>query len=202
MFELKSLNEMSKKTTLVAVVAFVLYVGSIVGANYMIGHIGKVIPGAHVLPVGFGLYAPSGVYLASLALVSRDLLQRSAGTLPGIVAILVGAFISYFISSPQLAFASGFTFLVSETVDFAIFTPLARRNFAAAVLVSGLFGEFVDSVLFLTLAQIPLSIALKGQLVGKMWVILLGSAISFILRRSSLLAPQPRVESINSLPAK
>ncbi|MDA8276950.1 MAG: VUT family protein [Actinomycetota bacterium] len=202
MFELKSLNEMSKKTTLVAVVAFVLYVGSIVGANYMIGHIGKVIPGAHVLPVGFGLYAPSGVYLASLALVSRDLLQRSAGTLPGIVAILVGAFISYFISSPQLAFASGFTFLVSETVDFAIFTPLAKRNFAAAVLVSGLFGEFVDSVLFLTLAQIPLSIALKGQLVGKMWVILLGSAISFILRRSSLLAPQPRVESINSLPAK
>lgn len=193
---------MSKKTTLVAVVAFVLYVGSIVGANYMIGHIGKVIPGAHVLPVGFGLYAPSGVYLASLALVSRDLLQRSAGTLPGIVAILVGAFISYFISSPQLAFASGFTFLVSETVDFAIFTPLAKRNFAAAVLVSGLFGEFVDSVLFLTLAQIPLSIALKGQLVGKMWVILLGSAISFILRRSSLLAPQPRVESINSLPAK
>ncbi len=202
MFELKSLNEMSKKTTLVAVVAFVPYVGSIVGANYMIGHIGRVIPGAHVLPVGFGLYAPSGVYLASLALVSRDLLQRSAGTLPGIVAILVGAFISYFISSPQLAFASGFTFLVSETVDFVIFTPLAKRNFAAAVLVSGLFGEFVDSVLFLTLAQIPLSIALKGQLVGKMWVILLGSAISFILRRSSLLAPQPRVESINSLPAK
>ncbi|MDA8026111.1 MAG: VUT family protein [Actinomycetota bacterium] len=196
------LREMSRKTTLVAAVAFVMYVGSIVGANYMIGHIGKVIPGAHVLPVGFGLYAPSGVYLASLALVSRDLLQRSAGTLPGVVAILLGAFISYFISSPKLAFASGFTFLISETVDFAIFTPLAKRNFAAAVLVSGLFGEFVDSVLFLTLAQIPLAIALKGQLVGKMWVILLGSLISFILRRSSLLAPQRGVNSINSLPVK
>ncbi len=196
------MREMSRKTTLVAAVAFVMYVGSIVGANYMIGHIGKVIPGAHVLPVGFGLYAPSGVYLASLALVSRDLLQRSAGTLPGVVAILLGAFISYFISSPKLAFASGFTFLISETVDFAIFTPLAKRNFAAAVLVSGLFGEFVDSVLFLTLAQIPLAIALKGQLVGKMWVILLGSLISFILRRSSLLAPQRGVNSINSLPVK
>ncbi len=196
------MREMSRKTTLVAAVAFVMYVGSIVGANYMIGHIGKVIPGAHVLPVGFGLYAPSGVYLASLALVSRDLLQRSAGTLPGVVAILLGAFISYFISSPKLAFASGFTFLISETVDFAIFTPLAKRNFAAAVLVSGLFGEFVDSVLFLTLAQIPLAIALKGQLVGKMWVILLGSLISFILRRSSLLSPQRGVNSINSLPVK
>ncbi len=196
------MREMSRKTTLVAAVAFVMYVGSIVGANYMIGHIGKVIPGAHVLPVGFGLYAPSGVYLASLALVSRDLLQRSAGTLPGVVAILLGAFISYFISSPKLAFASGFTFLISETVDFAIFTPLAKRNFAAAVLVSGLFGEFVDSILFLTLAQIPLAIALKGQLVGKMWVILLGSLISFILRRSSLLSPQRGVNSINSLPVK
>ena len=196
------MREMSRKTKLVAAVAFVMYVGSIVGANYMIGHIGRVIPGAHVLPVGFGLYAPSGVYLASLALVSRDLLQRSAGTLPGVVAILLGAFVSYFISSPKLAFASGFTFLVSETVDFAIFTPLAKRNFAAAVLVSGLFGEFVDSVLFLTLAQIPLSIALKGQLVGKMWVILLGSLISFFLRRTSLLAPQRGVSSINSLPAK
>lgn len=196
------MREMSRKTTLVAAVAFVMYVGSIVGANYMIGHIGKVIPGAHVLPVGFGLYAPSGVYLASLALVSRDLLQRSAGTRAGVVAILLGAFISYFISSPQLAFASGLTFLVSETVDFAIFTPLAKRSFAVAVLVSGLFGEFVDSVLFLTLAQIPLSIALKGQLVGKLWVILLGSLISFILRRSSLLAPQRGFNSINSLPAK
>ncbi|MDA8195809.1 MAG: VUT family protein [Actinomycetota bacterium] len=193
---MKFLKTTDKKSSLVALVAFVLYVGSIVGANYMIGHIGKAIPGAHVLPVGFGLYAPSGVYLASLALVSRDLLQRSAGTLPGVVAILLGAFISYFISTPKLAFASGFTFLVSETVDFAIFTPLAKRNFAAGVLVAGLFGEFVDSVLFLTLAQIPLSIALKGQLVGKLWVILLGSLISFLLRKSSLLSPQPKTQGI------
>ena len=49
------------------------------GANWMIAHVGLAIPGgAHVLPVGFGLVAPSGTYAAALTLVIRDLVQRTA----------------------------------------------------------------------------------------------------------------------------
>ena len=167
----------------VAFAAFVIYVGVIVGANWMIGHVGTPIPGAHVLPVGFGLMAPSGVYLAGAAFVARDILQRVAGPRIGILAIIVGAVISAGVSSAHLAFASGATFLLSETCDFLVYTPLQKKNFPLAVLASGLIADLVDSTVFLTLAGIPLALALEGQLVGKLWVMLAGGLVAAWLRR-------------------
>jgi uncharacterized PurR-regulated membrane protein YhhQ (DUF165 family) len=164
--------------------AFVFYVGSIVAANWMIAHVGTPIPGGHVLPVGFGLTAPSGVYFAGLAFVARDLVQRTLGYRMGIVAIVVGAVLSALLSSPTLALASGVTFMISESVDFAIFTPLQARNLPFAVLVSGAVGDVVDSIVFLTLAHIPLAIALEGQIVGKMSMTLLGGIVIYLLRRT------------------
>ena len=167
----------------VAFAAFVIYVGVIVGANWMIGHVGTPIPGAHVLPVGFGLMAPSGVYLAGAAFLARDILQRVAGPRIGILAIIVGAVISAGVSSAHLAFASGATFLLSETCDFLVYTPLQKKNFPLAVLASGLIADLVDSTVFLTLAGIPLALALEGQLVGKLWVMLAGGLVAAWLRR-------------------
>ena len=164
--------------------SFVLYVGSIVAANWMIAHVGTPIPGGHVLPVGFGLTAPSGVYFAGLAFVARDLVQRTLGYRVGLVAIVVGALLSALLSTPTLALASGVTFLISESVDFAIFTPLQSRNLPLAVVISGAIGDVVDSVVFLTLAHIPLAVALEGQIVGKMSMTLLGGIVIFFLRRS------------------
>jgi len=164
-------------------IALACYLGTIVGANWMIAHVGTPIPGADVLPVGFGLYAPSGVYLAAGAFVARDYVQRLAGTKAGIAVIIVGAILSAFVSTPRLAVASGVTFLLSEGTDFAIFTPLQRRSLVGSVLVAGLFAELVDSVVFLTLAGIPLGVALPGQLLGKLWVILAGTAATVALRR-------------------
>lgn len=165
-------------------VAWVAYVASIVGANWMIAHIGQPLGPNHVLPVGFGLVAPSGVYLAALTFVARDVLQRLGGTRAGLAAIVVGAGVSAWVASPRLALASGVTFLVSETSDFLVFTPAQRRSFPVAVLASGLVGEVIDSVLFLTLAGIPLAVALPGQLLGKGWVILAGGAVSAVFRRA------------------
>lgn len=167
----------------VAFAAFVIYAGVIVGANWMIGHVGTPIPGAHVLPVGFGLMAPSGVYLAGAAFVARDVLQRVGGPRIGILAIIVGAVISAGVSNAHLAFASGATFLLSETCDFLVYTPLQKRNFPLAVLASGLVADLVDSTVFLTLAGIPLALALEGQLVGKLWVMIAGGLVAAWLRR-------------------
>jgi uncharacterized PurR-regulated membrane protein YhhQ (DUF165 family) len=164
-------------------IALGCYLGTIVGANWMVAHVGTSIPGAHVLPVGFGLSAPSGVYLAAGAFVARDYVQRLAGTRAGLLVIVVGAILSAFVATPRLALASGVTFLLSEGTDFAIFTPLQRRSLVASVLVAGLFAELVDSLVFLTLAGIPLAVALPGQLVGKLWVILAGTAATLALRR-------------------
>ena len=175
-----------------AAVSFGAYVAVIVGANWMIGHVGTPIPGAHVLPVGFGLQAPSGVYLAALAFVARDVLQRVGGAKAGVAAILVGAGISAFVASAHLAFASGATFLLSETCDFLIYTPLQRRSFPLAVLASGVVGDLVDSTVFLTLAGIPLALALPGQLLGKLWVMLLGGLLAAWMRRYPLFATPTR----------
>jgi hypothetical protein len=161
-----------------------VYVGSIAGANWMISHVGRLVQGSHYLPVGFGLNAPSGVYLAAFAFVARDIVQRLAGTRVGVVAIVAGATISWWVSSPALAVASGATFLLSETCDFAVYTPLQAWNFPLAVVGSGLVGDLVDSTVFLTLAGIPMSVALPGQLVGKAWVMLAGGLLAALLRRA------------------
>jgi uncharacterized PurR-regulated membrane protein YhhQ (DUF165 family) len=178
-------------------VALAVYIGAIVGSNWMIAHIGTPIPGAHVLPVGFGLSAPSGVYLAAVAFVARDYVQRLAGARAGLVAIVIGAIVSALVSTPQLAIASGVTFMLSESTDFAIFTPLQRWNLTASVLIAGLFAEFVDSIVFLSLAGIPLGVALEGQLVGKLWVILAGTAVTWYLRRRPSLALPPRIKQLD-----
>jgi uncharacterized PurR-regulated membrane protein YhhQ (DUF165 family) len=179
------------QSALVAV-CFALYVGSIAGSNWMISHIGELVQGSHYLPVGFGLHAPSGVYLAALSFVARDIVQRLAGTRAGLVAIVAGAAISWWVSSASLAVASGTTFLVSETCDFVVYTPLQSWNFPLAVVGSGLVGDAVDSTLFLTLAGIPLSLALPGQLVGKAWVMLAGGMLAALLRRAGpFKAPAP-----------
>lgn len=165
-----------------AAVAFGTYVGSIATANWMISHVGRLVEGTHYLPVGFGLRAPSGVYLAALTFVARDVVQRLAGARVGVAAILAGAAISWWVSSAALATASGVTFLLSESCDFLVYTPLQRWNFPAAVVGSGLVADAVDSTVFLALAGIPLSVALPGQLVGKAWVMLAGGVLAAALR--------------------
>ena len=167
---------------MLAAIGFAVYVGSIAGANWMIAHVGHQVQGAHELPVGFGLEAPSGVYLAALTFVARDIVQRLAGLRAGLVAIALGAAISWGVASAALAVASGATFLLSESCDFAVYTPLQARNFPLAVVGSGLVSDAVDSTVFLLLAGIPLSVALPGQLVGKAWVVLAGGLLAALLR--------------------
>ncbi|GIW09763.1 MAG: hypothetical protein KatS3mg061_0820 [Dehalococcoidia bacterium] len=73
----------------------VLYIATIFAANWAITTFGLV-------PVGFGLLAPAGVYFAGLAFTLRDLTHEALGTGVVVVAILVGALLSALIS-PQVA---------------------------------------------------------------------------------------------------
>jgi uncharacterized PurR-regulated membrane protein YhhQ (DUF165 family) len=138
-----------------------LYIASIFLANWMIVTFGLV-------PVGFGLLAPAGVYAAGLAFTARDLLQDALGKRWVAGAVLVGAALSALVS-PQFALASGGAFLVSEFADFVVYTPLRRRDWVAAVAVSNAVGLVIDSALFLLLAFGSLDL-LAGQVVGKAWM--------------------------------
>jgi len=158
-------------------------------ANWMIGHIGTVcVPaGPCLIPVlpqvgGVHLMAPSGVLLIGVALVLRDLVQRRLGVLYSASAVVFGAIISAAVSPPSLVIASAAAFLLSEFADLAVYTPLARRRLIAAVLLSGLAGLVVDSIVFLWLAFGSLDF-LAGQVVGKAWMVLLSIPFVHYLRR-------------------
>lgn len=160
-----------------------LYLAAVVGANWMIRNVGLVIPGGtHLLPVGFGLMAPSGTYAAALVLVLRDLIQRTSGRAWSLAVIPAGVVVTAAFDV-RLALASGTAFALSELVDFAVYTPLQRRNLALAVLVSATAGNLMDSTLFLLLAGIPLMVAWPGQVVGKSWAILLAALVIALVAR-------------------
>lgn len=59
------------------------------------------------------------------------------GATLALAAVVVGTLLSGLVS-PQLALASGSAFLFSELADFTVYTPLERRRFVLAVLLSGL----------------------------------------------------------------
>ena len=115
-----------------------------------------------------------------MTFVARDVVQRVLGRTSAIAAILLGALLSALVD-PRLAIASGAAFLFSELVDFAVYTPLQKRSFVVAVVVSGIVGSVVDSLLFLTIAGISLGAALPGLLLAKVWVQLLAAPVAAVL---------------------
>jgi uncharacterized PurR-regulated membrane protein YhhQ (DUF165 family) len=79
--------------------------------------------------------------------------------------------------------ASGTAFLLSETLDFAVYTPLRDRGrFIEAVVLSNTAGLVLDSVVFLLLAFGSLDF-LPGQLLGKATMTLVALPLLATARR-------------------
>jgi hypothetical protein len=176
---------------------FVAYMATIPAANWMIVNVGTVcIPdGPCLVPVAPGILAPSGVVLAGLALVLRDLVQRTMGLRWSILAVTIGAVLSFALSSADVVTASVVAFTVSELADLSVYTPLQKRGLVSAVLVSSLVGIVIDSVVFLWLAFGSLE-HLEGQIIGKFWAVAFAVVIISVLRRSfSPAVPSPGVTS-------
>jgi uncharacterized PurR-regulated membrane protein YhhQ (DUF165 family) len=81
---------------MIGYLALAAYAATIPAANWMIGNVGECIPnGPCLIPVGFGLMAPSGVLMIGAALVLRDAVHRLLGWQWAVAAILVGAALSF-----------------------------------------------------------------------------------------------------------
>lgn len=149
-------------------IALAAYIAVIVGANIAVQRYGLV-------PVGFGLLAPAGVYLAGLGFTLRDLVHRTLGPRWVLAGIATGAAVSFAVASPALAAASAAAFGFSELADMAVYAPLAKRHWLAAVAASNTVGLVIDSALFLWLAFGSLQF-LSGQITGKAWMTTLAVA--------------------------
>jgi uncharacterized PurR-regulated membrane protein YhhQ (DUF165 family) len=150
--------------------AFLLFTATIPLANWFISNVGtSCIPnGPCLIPVGFGLMAPSGVLFIGLALVLRDWLQELTNWKWSFVAVLLGGLLSLVTSNPYIAVASAVAFVVAETLDLTVYTPLRKKGRDIAVLASGIVGSVADSVLFVLIAFGSIEFA-AGTILAKMY---------------------------------
>lgn len=159
----------------------VLFVALAVFANWLASK--------YVVHVPFTTYvAPAGVFCIGAALVLRDWIQQLAGLRWTLALVVIGGGSSYLIgdvagwtSLQKIALASLVAFIVSETVEAAVFSPLRNRNLTAGVLASGMVGNALDSWLFLTLA-FGSTAFFWGNFIGKAEMILIGGGVTYARR--------------------
>lgn len=159
------------------------FAATIPAANWLIGNVGtECVPnGPCLLPVGFGLLAPSGVLMVGLALVLRDAVQEAFGAKGAIVAIAMGAALSWLVAPPALVVASVAAFVLAELADMAVYTPLRERRLGLAIVASGIAGAAIDSAVFLWLAFGSLQF-IEGQVLGKLWMSLAAGLAIWVWR--------------------
>tara|TARA_R110000823_G_C15891127_1_gene496028 strand:- start:981 stop:1442 length:462 start_codon:yes stop_codon:yes gene_type:complete len=117
------------------------YIILIVAVNYGF----SIVP---LIPVMGEMFPPMSI-VVGLIFVARDFAQREIGH-KIIPAMLVAGAISYFMASPFIAIASVSAFLVSEFVDWGVYS-FTKKPFNQRILLSSAIGTPVDSALFLYL---------------------------------------------------
>lgn len=155
-------------------------------ANWMIANLGtRCVPdGPCLIPVGFGLMSPSGVLVIGFALVMRDFIQENYGKAISLYAIAIGAVLSFFTSTPEIAIASAVAFAVAELMDFLVYTKVRAKGVMLAVAASGVVGALIDSALFVYIAFGSLDFSL-GNTVGKLYATIFAVAFVYIRKRVS-----------------
>lgn len=145
-----------------------LYVASIVAVNWMF----MAIP-PWPTPLG-------DLYLATLVVgfvfVLRDYAQREAGHAV-LAATVAGGVLTWFIVEPAIAVASVTAFMLSEMVDWGVYSFL-RRPLSQRILISSLIAVPLDTLAFqylagyLTPAAFLTEIASKAVGVLLVWYLL------------------------------
>lgn len=170
-------------------ISFAAFAATIPAANWLIGNVGTTcIPnGPCLIPVGFGLMAPSGVLMIGLALVLRDAVHEALGIRWAALAVVIGGLLSLVFSPPALAIASATAFVVAEFADLAVYAPLRKRGRALAVAASGVVGAAMDSALFVWLAFGSLDFS-AGTTLGKIYA---SAAVAiYLMMREKTTAPK------------
>jgi uncharacterized PurR-regulated membrane protein YhhQ (DUF165 family) len=173
-----------QQETPMRLIAFLAFAATIPAANWLIGHVGTtcVPQGPCLIPVGFGLMAPSGVLMIGLALVLRDWLHEMGGWRYAFHAVLLGGLLSFLVSPPALAIASAVAFTLAELADLTVYARLRARGAHVAVLASGIVGAALDSMLFLGIAFGSID-HWQGTTVGKLWMSALAAGVLWWLHR-------------------
>lgn len=127
------------------------YVVSIFLANLAVSYFGIIEL--------FGLKFPAGALFIGLCFTFRDLVQNDFGhkvwwfmLASMVVSTLSGVVLSHLpIPMWKVALASGVAFLVSEAIDWFVYT-ITKLNLEYRVVISNIFSGLADSALFVGIA--------------------------------------------------
>lgn len=127
-----------------------LYVGLMPFINWSFG----AVPTTPIPEwLGGGAFQPLAI-VTGLVLVVRDFAQRELKHWV-LGAMIVGLLLSMLTSWIVVVFASAAAFLISETVDWAVYT-FSKRPLSQRVMLSSVFSAPLDQMVFIGLAsQIP-----------------------------------------------
>jgi uncharacterized PurR-regulated membrane protein YhhQ (DUF165 family) len=132
------------------------------------------------LPMPDGGFWPPVAIITGLVLVVRDFAQREVGHFIW-VGLVIATGLSFLTSPANIALASAAAFVISETVDWALFT-FSKRPLSERVMISSLLSAPLDTAAFWYLASLsekgvfhPLTLisAIISKLVGAYIVYLL-----------------------------
>lgn len=139
--------------------------------------------------LGGGQFQPLAI-VTGLVLVVRDFAQRELKHwIWG--AMLVGLALSTLTSWIVIVFASGLAFLISETVDWAVYT-FAKRPLSERVMLSSLISAPLDQVVFIYLASMVVDgIFAWGTVLTGIASKLLGALIVYCVLRANERAQTP-----------
>lgn len=100
-----------------------------------------------------------GAFTYPVAFLVTDLSNRQFG--PAIarrvvfVGFVVGVALSFWLSDPRIAIASGTAFLIGQLLDISVFNELRRKSWWKAPLAASMIGTVIDTVLFFSIAFAP-----------------------------------------------
>lgn len=97
-----------------------------------------------------GLIFPAGVIFVGLCFSFRDYAQQYWGVWKIWIFIAIATIITLFMNW-QIAIASVSAFLISETVDWLVFT-ITKKDFIHRIWISNTFSTPIDSLVFVVLA--------------------------------------------------
>mgnify|MGYP001320874546 CR=1 FL=1 len=113
-----------------------------------------------------GQMFPPMTLIVGLVFILRDFAQREVGH-GVLIAMGIGAVLSYIMADPFIAIASVVAFGISELVDWAVYTytkkPLKQR-----ILLSSALGTPIDSAVFLTMIGFFNPVGFVLMTLGKM----------------------------------
>jgi uncharacterized PurR-regulated membrane protein YhhQ (DUF165 family) len=111
-------------------------------------------------PLNLADFLTWGAFSYPFAFLVTDLTNRHFG--PGVarvvvvIGFVVGAGLSFYLSTPRVAAASGTAFLIGQLLDIAIFSRVRAKIWWLPPLFAPLIGSALDTLIFFSLAFAPL----------------------------------------------